>query len=415
MKLIISVLTVLTLIIPAACKSSAEKDLKPGMWRASLNREGQTLPLLLDITKNASNKTYTVYVVNGKERLRMDSTYFENDSLVIPMQLFDSKIVAKAEGDQLKGKYYRYSNGVIAGSLPFEARYGENYKFFQEGKASTTKNVSGKWATTFRNETTGDTTRAVGSLTQTGSNVEGSFLTPTGDYRFLTGSLNGDSLYLSTFDGSNAMLFKAAIQNDGTLKGGLWSGLKGYKTWTARLDPKAALPDATKLTFLKPGYETVDFTFPDADGKNVSLKDPRFKDKAVIIQILGSWCPNCMDETNFLAPWYKKNKDRGVEIIGLAFERSDKPEVSGPKIKRMVERLGIEYPVLLAGTNTDEATGKALPMLNKVMSYPTTIFIDKKGKVREIHTGFSGPGTGKYYDEFLADFESLMNKLISEK
>ncbi|KAA6441338.1 TlpA family protein disulfide reductase [Dyadobacter flavalbus] len=415
MKLIVSVLSALALIIPAACKSSAEKDLKTGIWRASLSREGHTLPLLLDITKNAGDKTYAVYVVNGKERLRMDSVYFENDSLVIPMQLFDSKIVAKADGDQLKGKYYRYSNGAVAGSLPFEARFGENYKFFQEGKASTTKNVSGKWATTFRNETTGDTTRAVGSLTQTGSNVEGSFLTPTGDYRFLTGSLNGDSLYLSTFDGSNAMLFKAAIQNDGTLKGGLWSGLKGYKTWTAKLDPNAALPDATKLTFLKPGYETVDFTFPDANGNNVSLKDERFKNKAVIIQILGSWCPNCMDETNFLAPWYKKNKDRGVEIIGLAFERSDKPEVSGPKIKRMVERLNIGYPVLLAGTNTDEATGKALPMLNKVMSYPTTIFIDKKGKVREIHTGFSGPGTGKYYDEFVADFNSLMNKLISEK
>ena len=122
-----------------------------------------------------------------------------------------------------------------------------------------------------------------------------------------------------------------------------------------------------------------------------------------------------MDETNFLAPWYQKNKDRGVEIIGLAFERSDKPEVAGPKMKRMISRFDIQYPVLLAGTNTDEATGKALPMLNKVMSYPTTIFVDKKGKVREIHTGFSGPGTGKYYDEFVSDFNGLMDKLISEK
>ena len=49
------------------------------------------------------------------------------------------------------------------------------------------------------------------------------------------------------------------------------------------------------------------------------------------------------------------------------------------------------------------------------MSYPTTIFIDKKGKVREIHTGFSGPGTGKYYDEFVTEFNQLMDKLISEK
>lgn len=130
---------------------------------------------------------------------------------------------------------------------------------------------------------------------------------------------------------------------------------------------------------------------------------------------MGSWCPNCMDETNFLAPWYKKNKERGVEIVGLAFEHSDDLAVSAPKLKRMISRFNIEYPVLLAGTNTNEATAKALPMLNKVMSYPTTIFIDKEGKVREIHTGFSGPGTGKYYDEFVTEFNQLMDKLISEK
>jgi hypothetical protein len=104
-----------------------------------------------------------------------------------------------------------------------------------------------------------------------------------------------------------------------------------------------------------------------------------------------------------------------VEVIGLAFERSDKPEVANPKIKRMITRFGIEYPIVLAGTNTDAATSKALPMLNKVMSYPTTIFVDKHGKVREIHTGFNGPGTGKYYEEYVADFNTLMDKLISEK
>lgn len=400
---------------PAISANPDEPPVKTGIWRATLSHEAHKLPLILDIAQNPDGKTYTVHIINGAEKLRMDSTYFQNDSLVIPMQLFDSRIVAKPEGDKLKGTYYRLANGVVAGSLPFEAEQGENYKFFEKGEARSSRNVTGKWATTFKNQTTGDVTVSVGSFTQHGTDVEGSFLTPTGDYRFLTGSVNGDSLFLSTFDGSNAMLFKAAIQQDGSLNGGMWSGVKVYKTWTAKPDPQAKLPDATKLTFLKPGFESVDFEFPDAKGKTWSLKDPRFAGKPVIIQILGSWCPNCMDETNYLAPWYKKNKNRGVEVIGLAFERSDKPEISNPKIARMITRLGIEYPIVLAGTNNDAATAKALPMLNKVMSYPTTIFIDKHGKVREIHTGFSGPGTGKYYDEFVADFNSLMDKLISEK
>ena len=163
------------------------------------------------------------------------------------------------------------------------------------------------------------------------------------------------------------------------------------------------------------GFESVDFTLKDTKGKTWTLKDPRFAGKPVIIQIMGSWCPNCMDETNYLAPWYKKNKKRGVEIVGLSFERNDKPEIANPKIDKMVSRFGIDYPVVLAGTSSDASTAKALPMLNKVMSYPTTIFIDKHGKVREIHTGFNGPGTGKYYEEYVADFNTLMDKLISEK
>ncbi|TLU97949.1 peroxiredoxin family protein [Dyadobacter luticola] len=414
MRLIISAAACLFCLIQIGCKSGSEANLKEGTWRATLTRDNQELPLLLDISKNPDGKTYSVFALNGKEKLRMDTAYFANDSLVIPMQLFDAKIVAKADAESLKGTYYRLANGVVAGSLPFEAKAGENYRFFKEGVAKTGKNVTGKWMTYFMDDK-GDSTQAVGNLTQTGTDVSGSFLTTTGDYRFLTGSVNGDSLFLSTFDGSNAKLFKAAIQDNNVLKGALWSGVKAYKTWEAKLDPNAALPDAAKLTFLKPGFETVDFTFPDSDGKMWSLKDPKFQGKAVIIQIMGSWCPNCMDETNFMAPWYKSNKDRGVEMIGLSFERSDDPKVSNPKLKRMISRFDIQYPILLAGTNTDEATAKALPMLNKVMSYPTTIFIDRKGKVREIHTGFSGPGTGKYYDEFVTDFNSLMDKLIAEK
>jgi thiol-disulfide isomerase/thioredoxin len=397
------------------CTSSADKELKSGTWRATLSRDNQEIPLLLEISQNPDKKTYTVFSLNGEERLQLDSAYFANDSLHIPMQLFDSEIVAAVDGDKLTGNYNRLKEGSVIASLPFRAAFGENYRFFKDGVAKSEKSVDGKWSTVFLNPATGDSTVSVGNFTQKGNEVQGSFLTPTGDYRFLNGSINGDSLFLATFDGSNAMLFKAAIQADGTLKGEQWSGVKAYKTWTAKLNPDAKLPDATKLTFLKPGFDKVDFSFPDSDGKTVSLSDPLYKDKVVIIQILGSWCPNCMDETNFLAPWYDKNKDRGVEIIGLAFERSDKPEVSNPKIKKMINRFGMNYPVLLAGTNSDEATAKALPMLNKVMSYPTTIFIDKKGKVREIHTGFSGPGTGKYYDQFVEEFNGLVSKMIAEK
>lgn len=397
-----------------SCSSPSTTELKSGIWRGTLSRDDQRLPILLDISKSADGKSYQVYSINGNERLALDSAYFQNDSLHIPMQIFNSEIVAKLNGDVLQGTYNRLKGNTVESSLPFEAKFGENYRFFKAGEAKSAHNIAGKWRTVFKNTATGDTTQAVGTFEQKGTDVSGSFLTPTGDYRFLSGSVHGDSLFLSTFDGSNALLFKAAISSDGALSGALWSGIKGYRTWNAQRDESASLPDANALTYLKPGFETLQFSFPDVNGNQVAFPGSAYKNKVVVVQILGSWCPNCMDETNFLEPWYKKNKERGVEIIGLAFEHSDQLEVSAPKLKKMISRFDMTYPVLLAGTNTNEATAKALPMLNKVMSYPTTIILDKKGKVRQIHTGFSGPGTGVYYDQYVEDFNALLDKLIAE-
>ena len=191
------------------------------------------------------------------------------------------------------------------------------------------------------------------------------------------------------------------------------SGPTYRESWTARLDPNASLPDPATLTYIKPGQRFT-FAFPDATGKTVSLADPQFKGKVTVVQIMGSWCPNCMDETRFLAPWYARNKARGVEVAGLAFEKTADLAESGPKLKRMSERFDIQYPVLLAGTNDKAEASKALPALNSVVAFPTTIFVDKKGTVRHIHTGFSGPGTGVYYDQYVGEFNSLIDKLLAE-
>jgi thiol-disulfide isomerase/thioredoxin len=224
-------------------------------------------------------------------------------------------------------------------------------------------------------------------------------------------------VYLSCFDGTHVYLFKAKFDNSGnTLTGGFWSGTDGYETWTANRDANASLPDANSLTYLKKGYDQLAFTFPNVEnGKPLSLSDDRYKGKVVVVQLMGSWCPNCMDETKFLAPWYQKNKNRGIEIIALAYERVPDFSVSAPKLQKMKTRFDIDYEVLLAGINDKEAAAQTLPMINKVLAFPSTIFIDKKGKVRRIHTGFSGPGTGKYYEEFVEEFNLFIDKLLAEE
>ena len=402
-----------------AC-SDKSATLTTGRYRAVLQTPGGELPFGLDIQPVAGKeKSYTVFAVNGSERLPMDTATVQGDSLHIPMALFESELVAKIDGNTsgvatLRGVYRRNRVGIGVQTLPFEAEQGVAYRFTKDEPTAT--NVSGKWATQFESKTGKvDSVNAVGIFEQNGNRVTGTFLTPTGDYRYLDGNVVGDSLFLSCFDGSHLFLFKARHDvATKTMTGGFWSGISSYESWVARFDPKAELPDPGSLTYLKPGAKTLNVSFPEPDGTVVSLADPRFKGKVTIVQILGSWCPNCMDETKFLVPWYQKNKQRGVEVLGLAFERSPEMAVSGPKIERMKERFHIDYPIVLAGSNDKAEASKALPDLNAVVAFPTTILIDKKGKVRHIHTGFSGPGTGKYYDQYVDEFNRLVDKLLAE-
>ncbi len=403
-------LLVLSLMALVSCKSTTE--LKTGIWRATVTTAGGELPFNIDIQKEGDG--YSVLVLNGEEKLKMDRSFVKDDSLHIPMEIFDAEIVAKLGNGVLKGYWKKMRSDFTFVQTDFNAEYGKDHRFTSVNEVSKESSLGKKYSVLFLSADKQDSTQSVGVFETIGSQVRGSFLTTTGDYRYLAGDIIGDSLKLSCFDGTHAYLFKAKIEGD-KLTGGLWSGKTGFESWTAFKDDNAKLPDVKKLTYLKEGYKTVDFSFPNTDSKKISLKDDAYKGKVVVIQIMGSWCPNCMDESRFLGPWYKKNKDRGVEIIGLSYEKSTDTSFAFPKIKGMKERFGIDYEVLLAGTNNKDNASETLPMLNKVIGFPTTIFIDKKGQVREIHTGFSGPGTGHYYDEFVSDFNRLIDKLLAEK
>jgi len=220
-------------------------------------------------------------------------------------------------------------------------------------------------------------------------------------------------MYLYSFDGDHLYKFRGVKSVD-TIHGEFWSGKTGYKKFKAFKNESIELPDAYGLTYLKKGYERIDFSFKDLQGNLVSLKDPRYQNKVVVVQILGTWCPNCMDETRFLADWYRKNKHRGVEIIGLAYERKPDFAYAKSRVQKMKELMGVDYEVLIAGVATTESASESLPMLNQIISFPTSIVIDKTGAVRKIHTGFNGPATGKYYDNFVQEFNNMMDTLVKE-
>ena len=142
----------------------------------------------------------------------------------------------------------------------------------------------------------------------------------------------------------------------------------------------------------------------------------RFKDKVVLVQVMGTWCPNCLDESRYYSEYYNDLNSEDLEIVGLAFEYAKTEAKAFEGIQRLKERLNIKYPILLAqtGTSSKAEAQKKLPMLNHVLSYPTTIYIDKKGTVRKIHTGFNGPATGEKFEEFKTEFDSFVKMLLNE-
>ena len=210
-------------------------------------------------------------------------------------------------------------------------------------------------------------------------------------------------------------MFTAKV-TDSSMNGVFYSGNHFKESFIAKRNEAFELTSSDSLTFIKEGYDKLTFSFPDSDGNMISLDDERYKDKVVIAQIMGTWCPNCLDETKYYVNYLKENPDIDVEFIALAFEYAKTEEGAFKSMKRMKDRIGVQYPMVLAqfGSSDKKLAQEKLPMLNHVLSYPTSIFIDKKGNVRKIHTGFNGPATGEKFIEFKKEFESFVKELLSE-
>ena len=448
-----------------------------GQWRAVLQRkDGHEIVFNFEVRDSAGRKI--LYIRNAGERLLVDDIRVQGDSVLIRLPFFESQLRAVlTPAGNLDGVWLKRGVDTYQ-SVAFQATYGQTARFPAEGTttmsgriksggtAGTTSgvgnvgttgatgtagttgiagntgttgkkgsngkaggvgntgttgkagypDVSGRWKAVFRAPDDKDTTLRVGEFEQKGARVTGTFLDAGGDLRYLEGVVTGDSLKLSCFDGGHAYLFTAGIRGDSLTGGQFFAGASGYEVWTADKDAGAKLPDEFSITRWRKDAGPLAFTFRDIDGQSVSLSDARFKGKVLLIQIMGSWCPNCMDETRFLSDFYKEYQPRGVEIIGLAYERSTDFERSQGSLRSFQERFGVKYPMLITGVavGDPQRTEKTLPQLEQINNFPTTIFVNKKGDIELIHTGFSGPGTGAHYEEQKKEFYTTVDRLLGE-
>ena len=209
--------------------------------------------------------------------------------------------------------------------------------------------------------------------------------------------------------------FAHSTSSYGRIVGSFGRGVYDNVKFEGTKDPHAELPDLYSLTYLKDGAKTLDFAFPSIDGgKPVSLKDEKYKGKVTIVEIIGTWCPNCTDQTRFLAPWFAANKHRGVEAIAIGFEQKDDLAYASYTLGTLRKKYDIQYDLVFGGIADKKVATEKLKGINYLAAFPTTFIIDRKGEVREIYTGFTGTITGSYYENYVAKFNQLLDELIAE-
>lgn len=414
MKFNCIIITILSLIFNCF-NTYGQKQLLPSSkdyWLGSLmNKHAASINFNFQII-DSLNKQF-IYIYNANEKLVVDEIKAKADSVHIVMPFFDSEFMLKAYQDSLVG-YYKKNYDKYSTYIPFKAI--KEKRRFPEVKAIVDKQFNGTWATYFISANKTDTSFAIGEFNENNGKIFGTFLSSTGDYRFLEGVSDGKKIYLSSFDGSHVYRFEAEISENKKelINGKFYSGLTSLSSFYSIYQPDAKLPAADELTFLKNPDTKFEFSFKNIEGKNISLNDERYKNKIVLVQIMGSWCPNCMDEAYFLKDYYKKISRNELEIIGLCYERSSDFNIASNNAKKMKNRIGIEYELLIAGTNARGNVNESLPMLKNFIAFPTLIILDKNHKVRKIHTGYSGPATGKHYVEYKYEFEKFINSLLKE-
>ncbi|MBK6891392.1 MAG: TlpA family protein disulfide reductase [Sphingobacteriales bacterium] len=400
--------------------NNASRQLLTGLWRAKMDLPGPNndsfgasdLPFNFELAKN-NNGQYVMTIINGPERIEVTDFTFKDDSVFIKFPYYNSEIKAQFNERRILGEWHNYAKGPNY-YLPVYCVLNDSARFqVSVVDLDLPVNVNGKWEVQFIATDRKSKTDALAEFKQNQNHVVGTFLTPSGDYRYMEGTVTNKGLMLSCFDGAHAFLAKGKLDEAGNIMGEFWSGNHLHEEWWASPDPegKAIMPNPETQTKSKKANTQLSFSLPNVNGQTVSLSDPKYKNKAVIVQIMGSWCPNCTDETKLLVDLYNKYNAQGLEVIALAFETQTDPAQATEQLKKYANYFKIPYEVLLAGQPNKQGTAKALPELTEIKGYPTTIYIDRNGKIAKIYTGFNGPATSKYQAE-AATIAAFIEKLL---
>ena len=393
----LSIVLSIILLLVGCQKPTPEKT----HWDGELHRsDGKNIPFRAFI--DLQSATPSGYFLVGDERTPIPEIQRQGDSLIFVFSEYSAALRGSVQGDRWQGNYIRYRTTPIA--IPFSATAETPEKSRRPEVTKPAIPLVGKFQAFLQDGGRVDST-TLATFWMKNDSVYGTLIAPDGDYGLNVGIQNGTSVALSRFTGWQAQLLEF------NQSGSSWKG-----TMYVRNDPPVQLTlesHPTSKEKISGAQETkikksgVPFTFAGvtANGDSLTNHSRRFVGKALIIDIMGTWCHNCMDEAPILQQLYEENRDKGLEVVGLSFEINDDSNQARKNLGLYQKRFGLTFPLLFCGSTADKYVGPKLrdQMIN-FYAYPTALFIDKKGKVRFIHVGFKGPGTG---EEFQAEVKHL--------
>jgi len=384
--------------------SAAAGESLAGRWDATVNVNGVQIPFRFELSVDGANATGTFF--NGDELLPSSSGRLSNSSLLLNWDHFAAKLEATVRDGVLDGQYIRQGS-TERNVYPFHAK---PYLPAPAGQEPAPE-IGGVWQIPTKSPKGELAWRLI--VQQSGAQVSASILRVDGDTGALTGTYRDGKFVLSHFSGLRPNLLEITLQKDGSLDI-LQNGktqLTALRWDKARAQGLPEPTDPTKHTTVKDPGESFRYSFPDLDGHLVTNNDARFRGKVVLVNITGSWCPNCHDEAPFLEELYRKYHKQGLEIVALSFEEAD--QLKHPtRLRAFIKKYGIEYTVLLGG-EPSEAREKLAQAVNW-NAWPTTFILGRDGLVRSVHAGFPSSATGDLHRQAKAEFAGEVEKLLKE-
>lgn len=373
-----------------------------GVWRSVLDLAGGPLPFELAVASDGGR--LVARICNGPKCDDQATVTVKGSSVVFDIADYGATISAERKGDSLVGVYQNVGrNGPR--SIPFRASRGS------WTRSAAPVPLLGSWDAWYIT----DQRRSprVLHFVAGAQGLEGAVLSNTGDLGMFWGGGTPDSFSVARFDGVSVYLLAGRLDGD-TLRGVFHAGLRTRTPFVAvRTSGAPHLTAPTALT----SADTVNpfrFDFPDLGGRRVTQDDPRLKGKVVLVDIFGSWCVTCHEATPDLLELYRDYHTRGFEILGLGYEVTGDTAKDNPQIRRFRDKFQIPWILLHAGASVVEETAASLPQLKGFTAYPTTLFLGRDGRIREVYAGFRGPATGAQHTRQIADYREMIERLLRE-